>query len=317
MNRLLTSIICLILLHATRAQAQAIRPTIMVVPSDVWCSQHGYMLSFENEGKTVRVPDYKRAFQENELLLLAVSKINGLLAERGYNATDMESAMKTAEMERVTNNILTSKTGAGVAQNPMDEIKLAAKADLILQLTWSVNNSGPKQSISYILRALDAYTDEQVFATAEVTPPSSFAADIPTLLAEAVLLHMDAFNDKLREHMDEILIKGRGIVIRIKRFDSWGGDLEQEYEGKELNEIIKDWMRANCMNKNFNVSDQSENLMVFRDVRIPLFGKDKNPIDARTFTNGLRQLLKHAPYNIQSKLTMKGLGEATLVLGEK
>ena len=29
---------------------QAIKPTLMVVPSDTWCTNHGYVMEYDNQG---------------------------------------------------------------------------------------------------------------------------------------------------------------------------------------------------------------------------------------------------------------------------
>ena len=79
--------------------AQAKKPTIMVVPSDVWCNQRGYMLEFDNQGTYVQVPDYKRAMQENAALLIVISKINELMASRGFPLKNLESVLKSLEGE--------------------------------------------------------------------------------------------------------------------------------------------------------------------------------------------------------------------------
>ena len=52
-------------LSSLLTMGQAKKPTLMVVPSDVWCNQNGYMLEFDNEGSVQKLPDYKKAFQEN------------------------------------------------------------------------------------------------------------------------------------------------------------------------------------------------------------------------------------------------------------
>ena len=52
------------------AFSQAKKPTLMVVPSDAWCNTNGYMMEFDNQGTTVKIPNYKKAFQENPDLLL-------------------------------------------------------------------------------------------------------------------------------------------------------------------------------------------------------------------------------------------------------
>jgi hypothetical protein len=46
----------LTLLFVTLNFAQAKKPTIMVVPSDVWCTKNGYMMTFDNQGTKVSIP---------------------------------------------------------------------------------------------------------------------------------------------------------------------------------------------------------------------------------------------------------------------
>jgi hypothetical protein len=69
----------------------------------------------------------------------------------------------------------------------------------------------------------------------------------------------------------------------------------------------------------FSTSNATQTSMLFEQVRIPLY-YDRNgqqrALDARRWANGLRKYLKDT-YEIESKLMMKGLGQAQLVLGEK
>jgi Family of unknown function (DUF6175) len=296
--------------------AQAKKPTIMVVPSDVWCNQNGYMMVFDNQGTTVKIPDYKRAFQENSDLLAVISKINGLMAERGFPLKNMESVVKTLESESAENAMLTSKSGAGVVESPIDKLKKVAKADIIIQLTWTLNSTGPKKSVTFNLQGLDSYTDKQI-ATATGTGAPSFSVELPVLLEESVLAHIDNFNVSLQKHFDDMFENGREIIIRVKKFDSWTGDLEKEYDGKELSTILEDWMAANSVKGRYNTSDATENMMLFEQVRIPLYDANGKAIDARGFAKNLQDFLKKSPYVIPNKLMMKGLGQAVIVLGEK
>lgn len=200
------------------AFGQAKKPTIMVVPSDVWCNTNKFMMEFDNQGTKVKIPDYKRAFQESADLVAVISKINGLMAERGFPLKNMESAIKTLESESAENSMLSSKSGAGVAESPIDKLKKIAKADIIIQLTYTVNATGPKKSITFNMQGLDAYTDKQI-ATAVGTGAPSFATEIPVLLEEAVLSHIDNFNVSLQKHFDDMFENGREIIIRVKYVD--------------------------------------------------------------------------------------------------
>ena len=315
MRKVLYTILCSILFVST-AISQAKKPTIMVVPSDAWCIKNGYVMEFDNQGTKVKIPDYKKAFQENTDLLLVISKINGLMSDRGFPLKNMESAIKTLESESAENAVLSSKSGAGVVESPIDKLKKTAKADIIMQLTWTLNSTGPKKSVTFNLQGLDAYTDKQV-ANATGTGAASLSVELPVLLEEAVLAHIDNFNSSLQAHFEDMFANGREIIVRIKKFDSWSGDLEQEFDGKELGTVIEEWMTANTVKERFSTTDATENMMLFEQVRIPMLDANGKATDARGFLKGLQAYLKAAPYNIPNKLMMKGLGQAVIVLGEK
>lgn len=299
----------------TAAFSQAKKPTIMVVPSDNWCITNGYFLEFDNQGTKVKVPDYKKAVQENSDLLMVISKINQLMGDRGFPLKNLESSLKTLESESAENAMTTSKSGAGISESPVDKLKKTAKADIWMQLTWTVNQTGPKKSISFNLQGLDAYTDKQV-AGASGTGAPSFSAELPVLLEEAVLAHLDNFNVQLQKHFEDMFANGREIILRIKKWDSFDGDLESEYGGEELGSQIEKWVTANTVQGRFNTSDATENMMLFEQVRIPLYDAANKAVDARGWAKGLQKHLKEA-YQIDAKLTMKGLGQAVITIGEK
>jgi hypothetical protein len=296
--------------------AQAKKPTIMVVPSDVWCNQRGYMQEFDNQGTYVTVPDYKRALQENENLLIAISKINELMAARGFPLKNLESVLKSLESESAENAMLTSKTsGASIAESPIDKLKKVAKADIIMQMTWTVNTMGPKHSVTFNLQGLDSYTDKQV-AGASGTGAELIGSNLPVMLETAVLSHIDNFNVQLMSHFDDLFANGREIVVRLKKFDSFAGDFETDYGGDELGNQIDTWMKNNTVKGRFSASDATENMMLFEQVRIPLFDANGKAIDAKGWAKGLQKYLKET-YKIESKLMTKGLGQASIVVGEK
>ncbi len=308
-------IIFLFLFSSVLAFSQAKKPTIMVVPSDNWCQTNGYMIEFDNQGKTVKVPDYKKALQQNSDLLLVISKINELMAIRGFPLKNLESVIKTLESESAEDAMLASKSGSNASESPIDKLKKTAKADIWMQMTWTINSTGPKRSITFNLQGIDAYTDKQ-FAGTSGTGQPSFTAELPVLLEEAVLANIDNFNARLQEHFDDLFTNGREIIVRVKKFDSFEGDLETEYEGEELGKIIESWISENTVNGRFNTTDATENMMLFEQVRIPLFDDKSKAIDARSWLRGLQKNLKDK-YQIESKLMMKGLGQAQLVIGEK
>ena len=106
-------------------------------------------------------------------------------------------------------------------------------------------------------------------------------------------------------------------MLTVKIWDNWENDLESEFGGDELLSHIQNWLASNTVKQQFNLSDATEDFAQFEQVMIPLKNDKGTNMDARSFARELQKHLNKPPFNIQSKLMMRGLGEAILVLGEK
>lgn len=308
---------CLFCAAALAAAAQAKKPTIMVMPSDLWCNTNGYMTVYDNQGTDVSVPDYTRALQSDVNLLPVIAKINDLMADRGFPLKNLESEIRSLNQTDAEMSMLQARSGAEVNVSPIDRLRQQAKADIIIYLTWTVNQTGPKKSITYTLQGVDSYTNKQVAGDTGTGAPS-FTAELPLLLEQAVGTHMDNFADRLQAHFDDMFANGREISIFINVFDSSPVDLESEVGDKELSEVIDDWMAENTVEGRYSLEDATENYMRFEQVRIPLYDEKGRAMDANRFARNLTRFLKGEPCNIQEiKQMNQGLGRATLVLGDK
>lgn len=310
MKKLKFIIAASLLLTAFFLQGQAKKPSLMVVPSDAWCNQNGYMLTFDNQGIPTKVPDYKKALQENTDLLLVISTLNGLMAEREFPLVNLETVLKGLENDRARNIGRTSReTGFGIAESPIDEIIKTAKADIILQLTWTVNTLGPKKSVTYNLQGLDSYTYKQI-ATATGTGPQSFSVELPILLEEAVRDNIEDFTYTLQEHFDDMFENGREVTLQILTWEDWSGDLD------DLSFEIEDWLDANCIKGRFSTTDVTDTYAKFEQIRMPLFNERGRAMAARNFFRNLSKTLTDK-YDTPNKLDTEGLGKVTLILGGK
>ena len=300
------------------ASAQIKKPELMVVPSDVWCITNGYYTEVENMGMTVKVPNYKQALQENMGLKLAIAKLNDLMAERQFPLISLEQTIKNLEQRRMEDNMTVSKAGNELAESPLDEVARMAKCDIILELSWEMKDFGPKHSLAYILEGRDAYTGKSIGAASGTGAPS-MSADVDVLLEEAIVANMDNFNNRLMDHFQEMQDIGREIILDIKVFanNERGIDLESEFDGEELVDIIENWLQVNTVQGRFSRQYSSENVANFTQVRIPVYDERGRAIDANGFAKQLSKMLKQAPYNIPNKVLVKGLGRAVIILGEK
>lgn len=313
-----------VLLLSVMLFGQAKKPTIMVVPSDQYCISHEYKMTFQNQGQTQTLPDYKTALQNDPDLRLVITKMGQIMADRGFPLKDLETELKNIAQENAEASMLTSSSsGSELAESPIDVLKRTAKADIIMDLDFSIKRQGPQKYIVFTLKGLDAYTAKQVSGVAGAGQPSTSATP-ELLLEEAVISQMDAFNAGLMTHFQDMFEKGREVKIQIKTWSSWDQNLESEFsvdgEQKELTTIIEDWMADNCVSGRYNLSDGTEKFMKLEQVRIPMTKTDakgrERAVDTRAFVNDLKKYLSEK-FQITSKLYLRGLGEAWLILGEK
>lgn len=308
-------IFSIVIMLTTLSFGQAKKPTLMVVPADNWCIANNYVDKINDQGTVKDVPNYKRALQNSSECYNVITKINTLMSDRSFPLKDLSSVLKSMANNTVMDIVTTSSSGAELAESTLDLIKRNSNADIILELNWQVNTVGPKKSITYSLAAKDSYTDKQI-AGAQGTGSPSFSADLPVLLEEAVVANMDNFCAQLQAHFDDMMENGREVTMEVKVLEDGSGiNLASEYEGEELTDIIDDWVSDNSVNHRYNLSQGSNNFLKFEQIRIPLFQANGRPNDTRRWTRDLSKFLT-TKYQISSKVDIRGLGKAVLLIGE-
>ena len=286
----------------------------MVVPSDLYCNQKGYTISYDNEGVTEVLPDYKLALQNDVELNVAITTIGKMMADRGFPLKLLEQELKSIQQEKTEDAMMMSKTASELEESPVDRLKKVAKSDIIMQGTWSVNKCGPRYSLTLSLQGIDAYTNKQI-AACQGTGEPTFSAELPVLLEESIANNLDVFNSQLQNHFDDMFINGREVSLKLKRWNDSEYDFESEIGNSELCDIIEDWVADNTVNGRFNLTDATENMMSFEQVRIPIYDESGRAIDTRRWARELTKYL--SSFDIPSKLTIKGLGQATIIIGGK
>lgn len=310
------AMISLATIFAVAMSGQAKKPSLMVVPSDMWCNTHGFVVVEGSMGEQIPVPDYRKALMSDPYLISVISKINGLMADRGFPLKNLESEIKSLNTSSAEEAAITAKDGSGVMTNTLAQLRQRSRVDIILQLSWTINETGPKRSVTYTLQGLDSYTNKEV-ATATGTGAPSFTAEIPVLLEEAVHAHMDEFCERLQNHFEDLLTNGREVSMNIKVFDNPNGyDLESEFDGKELREIIDNWVYDNTVSHRFSLVDETEVNMRYAEVRIPIYDERGRAMAASNFGRSLQKYLKEK-YAIAAKVDNAGLGLVNIYLFNK
>ena len=313
MNRLINGFLaCLMALPLMAALEK--KPTLMILPSDNWCAQRYFTTTYENQGVSVVIPDYPTAFREDTELGGMVSKVGELLTGLGYSLKDCEQEFKAMQSRIAEDNVTMSNSGATLVESPLDMLKRRTKSDIIIQLGWQVNKAQNGHSVTFTLEAFDAYTGKRI-ATASGTGDASEEI-VPKLLENAVSQKIGDFDLQMTRYYADLQANGREIVMTVRCWDSWGNNLETEYGNEELLDCIQNWLNENTVNGAFNLTDATETMAQFEQVRIPFFDEKGRAMDARAFATQLRKYLLQQ-YQITAKVMVRGLGEANIILGEK
>ena len=306
----------LLILICTSLFSQEKKPTLMILPSDAWCTQRYFMTNYDNQGLTVSVPDYQAAFREDLELRPVVSKVGELLTSYGYSLKDCEMELKLIAQRTAEDNMTMSKTSsASLVESPLDMLKRRTKSDIIVQVDWHINREAAGKSVTYTLEAFDSYTSKRIATSTGTGIPSE--EPVPVLLEKAVNEHVVDFDHQMDQYYRDLVKNGREIILTVRCWDSWENDLETEYAGEELTDCIQSWMNEKTVGGVFNLSDATESFLQFEQVRIPFYDEKGRAMDARAFANELRKFLRKEPYQIEAKVMTRGLGEAIVVLGEK
>lgn len=286
------------------------KPTIMVMPSDVWCAKNGYT----TDGK----PDYKRAVLNSDLAFV-ISKLGEQMTERGFNLKLLDAAIRGAEEDETRHLITKSQeTNARLAESTEDRIKRYAKADFVMYVDWDVSNFGLNKVVAYNLQGVDSYTAKQAAASSGSSMPSKNPV-AAQLLIKAVNANMEQFAKQLHAAFTDMARHGREVVIECECWEDSPVNFESDINGKELGMLIEDYLADNAVAGVYSTRMATANKLSFEQVRIPLSvidGTRERAIDTRYFGRGLAKYIEKAAGTV-CKVETIGLGKAIIILGGK
>ena len=250
------------------------------------------MMQFNNQGTTENHPNYRSALESDATLNQVLVKLSGVIKDRGFTVKMLEAQLDKVDQKMADQNMRT--TGGGVYVNPTDMLKMTAKADLVIELAYTINQRGPQKSVQFTLLAKDAGQGTMAGQVTGNTEPSS--GSVPEEMSAALNLYMDAFSADLMKYFEDMYANGREILLNVNVTENFDEDLYTDsYGDDELMLLIEDWVADNTKGGNYNLSDATETMMVFEQTRIPLEYERKGKMrkmDAGAFGSNLAKYLK-------------------------
>ena len=293
--------------------SRAQKPIIMVVPEKSWCINQGFVTS------DPKVPDYEKALLNDDVLNV-ITKMGGIMEERGYPLKLLSAAMDELKTEAAMDLALTSKNDGEIVEDDLDKLTRIAGADVLVQIAFTRTNYGPRNMVEFRVTSIDAATSKQIGG--ETGRSSASNAPIGDLLRESVLGFMDNFAGSIQRHFDNVVKNGREGTIIFKIADDCPMNFESEIslngETGELSEAIEYWLGENSIDGAFTQGAKSRVRLVYEQVRFPLMGKAKfggkaKGINAEGFVKPITQFLRQFGLSVSTQPI--GIGKVFVILG--
>lgn len=294
MNNLLKLALVVLFIGLTEAVVSA-APRIMVVPDKAWCVEKGYVNESMRDGKKVVLEDYRRAMADKDFRDVS-SAIKRALDECGISAVDSPSSQNIVEGDDFLNEYLKQ-----------------SKLDILITVGWDVGESSAMAPVNYRLEAIDVYTGKTV-AVRNGEARKLLSQNIGTVLRRAVAPEMDYILMSIQGFFDDVAVNGREVRMILQIADN-GSDVNMntEYGGEKLRDIIKNWIDENSQNHKFTQTLNEDNKCGF-NVRMPLKTSNGSSMDVSYFASGLQQKLKEL--GVPLEIYIEGSGAVLLKLFE-
>lgn len=302
-----------------------LKPVIMVVPADVYCTEMDFVQKWKDEnGKVQTISDYNIFGREDSRdLRLVISSLNDIFASRGFETISLEFLLKSLNSENDENAFIGEDYGlAGtVKESPLDRIKRASNVDFIVDLDFALYEIDDYRYVAFNMRAVDPCSNAVEIAHAYGDGRPSRVLTVNTLLEEAVINYVDDFCDAIQRQYKKMETDGHRVTVKIKKTDNSDYDFQRSkflYEGKmeKLCDIIYYWLQDNTIDNN-PTRNITPNVLTFNQVMIPMITVNKKGavrrLDSNEYVTQLQEFLLDN-YNIESTIYMRGPGEAWLII---
>lgn len=291
-NRIFSFLTVLCFAVASYAQ-QATMPTIIIFPADQWMNDHGYMKTVDNDGETEYIPKYNDAFVQTRDMGAAIQALQSVFTERGFKHEDLQSLLKDMKRERAE-EMADAADGDAIEKGMRDELLQQANPDIRIDLDYGVSSVGPRKNISYTVKAVDAYTNEQCSSMEGTIEMTMDPLDLA--IRKAIAGNCDEFCQKLIDYFLDLRDNGRRITIIFRAADGSGVDFlnDETADGDTYQEFISEWITQKSLKNAADEGRQTKKMCEMKNVRIPFFDEAGKPTKTTKWARAIRNEFESA-----------------------
>lgn len=289
-------------------------PTIMIVPDDIFCKEHGYYQSYNIMGVNEIHPDYEKALTSDQTLHSVLTQVADLINSRSgaIEIVDILTAINNSKMDAAM-----SLSNSGDDTEAIDEAIIRnSQADFLVKVNYSVIKNGPYKQVSTTIIGTDAYSGMAVAPISGMGGQSS-ASPVPVLVREAIFSQMDGFLDKMLGYYQRMVTQGRGIQFNCKISNGSRYNMDSKVGQYKLSEVIDDFLYDNTVEGNGMEKVRSgRTFLYYQSIYIPLFQEVRGRARKQGATHLAQRLQAYLEgnYGITSEFKTIGLGKVNFYI---
>ncbi|MEE9409055.1 MAG: DUF6175 family protein [Polaribacter sp.] len=248
-------IIALIAIVSAKTYSQSVeqvQPTIMVMPFTK--SGQNALELFENDFKWQSI----------------IARVNNSLQERGFRPKDLQETINQVKRTKAISSLKNANF------NVEEAIYMEARTDIIVKAFINIHseNGGVSNSVQVSLKAIEASSRMSLYDMPTASSPPFKTTDYGYLVDRVLTEEnrIEGFVDGLNEAFGQIVSLGKAITIEILVTEDSLFKLDDEIgqNADFISELITEWVKQNANKNQYRIKQDSENILSFDEVRIPL-----------------------------------------------
>lgn len=288
-------------------------PTLMVFPSDALLKRLGCISQIENQGTVCYSRDFNKVFMQDSELKFVIASIEESFANAGYPLENLEQQLKQIANENSMDAM------EGISKDARTMLMNTVRPDFVIEIDYEYkqdpNSRNPKKILTYILTALDVYTNKAVasITRADISVEgnnASLAGLIKSDLAENIV----NFQKQITQRFSDELANGVEITLRITTDEKVKFNLSDECLGTDnYNDWVNNWLKKNTVRSAFKSVKNTDKELKYTNVRIMTKTKDNQKYSAFDFANDLKRDFSKG-CGISATNRTQSIGDAYIIL---
>jgi hypothetical protein len=275
---------------------EQIQPTIMVMP-------------FTKSGQNAL-----KLFESDFKWQSIIARINNAFQERGFRPKDLQETINQVKKTKAISSLNNANFSVEEA------IYAEARTDIIVKAFINIHSedNGVTNSVQISIKAIETSSRMSLYDLPVASSPPFKTSDYGYLVDRVLTEEnrIEKFIDGLNEAFGQIVNLGKAITIEIMITEDSQFKLDDEI-GDNLDfvsELITEWVKTNANKNQYRIKQDSESILSFDEVRIPLKTESGNNYTINDFSRSISRAIAKicTKDGVKAKRTKPTVSEGTI-----